>query len=78
MYHFHDCQASKDNSLRIRETELIKLTEMVFLPVDSCFDACVLADMFPKCHDYSSVSVALLKSVRSVGGAVRQLKLQLL
>jgi len=78
VYHFHDCQASKDNFLRIRETELIKLTEIVILPVDSCFDACALADMSLKCQDYSSASVALLKSVRSVGVAVPHLTLRLL
>jgi hypothetical protein len=78
VYHFHECQASKDNSLTIRETELVKLNVIVFLPVDSCFDASVLADMFPRFHDYSSVSVALLKSVKRVGGAVRHLKLHLL
>jgi len=58
--------------------QLIKLTEIVILPVDSCFDASALADMSPKCHDYSSVSIALLKSVSSVGGAVPHLKLRLL
>jgi hypothetical protein len=78
VYHFNDCQVSKDYSLSVRVTELIKLTEIVFLSVDSCFDACALADIFPKCHDYSSISVPLLKSVKCVGGVVRHLKLHLL